>query len=64
MKAKASESGPRRPGMVIGPILDKVPLSDRPELIAYLEQSARREADLELLRALKDYRQLSGQRAR
>jgi len=43
-------------------VLDKVPSCDRAELITYLEQQARLEGDLALLRSLKDYRRMIRER--
>jgi len=44
--------------MEIKSVLDKVPSHDLPELMLYLEQRAKCEADLRMLRALKDYRRM------
>ena len=52
----------RRPALDIKAVLDKVPSCDRAELITYLEQQARLEGDLALLRSLKDYRRMIRER--
>ena len=47
------------PGLqAVRKVLAPIPLGERPALLAYLEQEAKRESDLQTLRALREYRRL------
>jgi hypothetical protein len=49
----------RRLGQTIAEVLEPMEPRDRLPFLAYAEQRARAEGDLEALRAIKDYREMS-----